>query len=110
MSEAQRNEVVIRKVHDGYLVELLDYPLAYTFTSQDEAKRFTEQVWKRLDHVKQANDQTFRDERDRLMKFAKMVGHPQWCPGFMTRQSELCTCGWYEIFPAALTPAAGGQG
>lgn len=53
-------------------------------------------------------NQTLRDERDRLVKFAKSVGHPQWCKGFMTRDAELCSCGWYVIFPAALTPAGGG--
>ena len=52
--------------------------------------------------------QALRDERDRLVKFAKSVGHPQWCKGFMTRDAELCSCGWYVIFPAALTPAGGG--
>lgn len=27
--------VQIRKVHDGYKVDLFDYPLAYTFATQD---------------------------------------------------------------------------
>ena len=50
------NRVVIRKVHDGYIIELLDYPLAYTFDTQDQAERFVEQVWQRLDYIAQAKD------------------------------------------------------
>jgi len=63
---SEQNEVVIRQVHDGYLVELLDYPLAYTFFSQDEAERFIGPVWQRLDYVKDLYSQALRDENARL--------------------------------------------
>ena len=63
---SEQNEVVIRKVHDGYLVELLDCPLAYTFSSQDEAERFIGPVWQRLDYVKDLHSQALRAENARL--------------------------------------------
>lgn len=63
---SEQNEVVIRKVHDGYLVELLDCPLAYTFSSQDEAERFIGPVWQRLDYVKDLHSQALRAENQRL--------------------------------------------
>ena len=65
---SEQNEVVIRKVHDGYLVELLDCPLAYTFSSQDEAERFIGPVWQRLDYVKDLHSQALRAENARLRK------------------------------------------
>lgn len=52
-----------------------------------------------------------RDEVARLTAFVKKVGHPQWCPGFMTNNSDACTCGYYAIIPpakAALTQGKGG--
>ena len=63
---SEQNEVVIRKVHDGYLVELLDCPLAYTFSSQDEAERFIGPVWQRLDYVKDLHSQALRAENARF--------------------------------------------
>ena len=63
---SEQNEVVIRKFHDGYLVELLDCPLAYTFSSQDEAERFIGPVWQRLDYVKDLHSQALRTENARL--------------------------------------------
>ena len=68
---SEQNEVVIRKVHDGYLVELLDCPLAYTFSSQDEAERFIGPVWQRLDYVKDLHSQALRDENARLREALK---------------------------------------
>ena len=65
---SEQNEVVIRKVHDGYLVELLDCPLAYTFSSQDEAERFIGPVWQRLDYVKDLHSQALRAENARLRR------------------------------------------
>ena len=74
---SEQNEVVIRKVHDGYLVELLDCPLAYTFSSQDEAERFIGPVWQRLDYVKDLHSQALRAENQRLelLPFAFGLGH-----------------------------------
>lgn len=54
-----------------------------------------------------------RDEVARLRAFIQRVGHPQWCSGFMTRNIDACTCGYYVIIPpvqAALTPQAGKGG
>ena len=73
---SEQNEVVIRKVHDGYLVELLDCPLAYTFSSQDEAERFIGPVWQRLDYVKDLHSQALRAENARLREaLEEMAGN-----------------------------------
>ena len=70
---SEQNEVVIRKVHDGYLVELLDCPLAYTFFSQDEAERFIGPVWQRLDYVKDLYSQALRAENARLKEALEQI-------------------------------------
>ena len=80
----------------------------YRAESCSDIGRMVNGKWQCQRHIDMDELQRLRDERDRLVKFAKSVGHPQWCKGFMTRDAELCSCGWYVIFPAALTPAGGG--
>ena len=96
---SEQNEVVIRKVHDGYLVELLDCPLAYTFSSQDEAERFIGPVWQRLDYVKDLHSQALRAENARLREALERIAKP--ALGGKLQQ---------QIARAALTPQGKGGG